>query len=83
MSSVASPGKVLKQSSQTLLKVNFMLEKLRFLLSSFYFHGSQFKNKINEKIENRTEKKEINALYNEYPTRVPSSLHLLLWHYFS
>lgn len=34
-----------------------MLEKLQFLLSSFYFHGSQFKNKINGKIENITEKK--------------------------
>lgn len=57
LSSVASPGKVLKRSSQTSLKVNFMLEKLQFLLSSFYFHGSQFKNKINGKIENITEKK--------------------------
>lgn len=34
-----------------------MLEKLQFLLSSFYFHGSQFKNKINGKIENITGKK--------------------------
>lgn len=56
LSSVASPGKVLKRSSQTFLKVNFMLEKLPFLLSSFYFHGSQFKNKINGKVENITEK---------------------------
>lgn len=40
-----------------------MLEKLQFLLSSFYFHGSQFKNKINGKIENITEKR--NALYSE------------------
>lgn len=57
-----------------------MLEKLQFLLSSFYFHGSQFKNKINGKIENRTEPK--NALYSEYPARVPPSLQLLLWHDF-
>lgn len=41
-----------------------MLEELQFWLSSFLTHGSQFKNKINGKIENRTEKG--NALYNEY-----------------
>lgn len=81
MSSVASPGKVLKQSSQTLLKVNFMLEKLRFLLSSFYFHGSQFKNKINEKIENRTEKKRNKCFVQWVPnqgTLIPPSPPLAL-----
>lgn len=34
-----------------------MLQKLWLLLSSFYFHGSQLKNKINDKVKNRTEKK--------------------------
>lgn len=42
-----------------------MVEKLLFLLSSLYFHGSQFKNKINGKIEKG------NVRYREYPARAP------------
>lgn len=53
-----------------------MLEKLRFLLSSFYVHGSRFKNKINGKIENRVAKG--NALYSEYPIRIPPSPPLVV-----
>lgn len=57
-----------------------MLKELQFLLSSFLAHGSQFKNKINGKIENRTEKG--NAPYNEYQPGYSNPPHLLFWYYF-
>lgn len=50
MSSVANPKKS-SLNIQVLLKVNVMWGKVALLLSFFYFHGSQFKNKNNGKVE--------------------------------